>query len=45
MKSTIAFDSHDLLLFSDLALHNLSLLEFFQESIEFILDFETIFIE
>lgn len=44
LKSTIVFDCHDLLLYSDLSLHNFSLLEFFHESIEFVLEYETIFL-
>lgn len=43
--TNIIFNTHDLPVFSELSLHNFSLLEFFQESIEFLLLFETTFFE
>lgn len=45
IRTKIFFSYHDLPLFSDLALHNLSIFEFFHESIEFLLNLETIFYE
>jgi len=42
---TLNFNIHDLLIFPDYALHNFSILEFFQESIDFVLHLETVFYE
>jgi len=43
--ATLSYISHDLPMFSELSLHNFSLLDFFQESVEFFLSFETLFFE